>query len=137
MIINGCIVKNPDNIDEGIIASILKDLGYNQGIDNEALGVIGGTYVMQVHGDSDEFILKTEHAEYRCIHEGAIEDIFRREADEVYDLEQWKVEVRSNSTTLGYEDWFEQIVDEADYGSFFSSDGNLEEVEDYYIFRVD
>ena len=127
-LINGCIVNENSGVDENTLTEIFADLDIEDEIENEALAVVGGDCeVYSVDGDDDEFTIVSKDAEYRCIHEDQIDKIFRDEAYEVYDEDQWRSEVANEATEEGYDDWFESIINDAEYGSFFASYDGREE----------
>ena len=138
MLINGCLANNDASIDENTLTEIFAELDIEDEIENEALAVVGGDFeVYSVDGDDDEFTIVSTEAEYRCIHEDKIDQIFRDEGYDVYDEDHWRQEVASENTEEGYDDWFESIINDAEYGSFFGSyDGREESCGDYYMFRV-
>ena len=139
MIINGCIaVGDAESIYEDVLTEIFKELGFEDDVENEELAIVGGTYtVYDIQGCDDDFNIVSKDEEYRCIHENDIHDIFRNEAEDVYNEDQWREEVANNATTDGYDDWFGEVLDNADYGSFFGShDGSEEQFGKHYVFRT-
>ena len=124
--------------DENTAKEIFAELGYADEIENEELAVVGGDYeVYSIDGCDDDFCIVSKDQEHRCIAESAIVKIFEDEAENVYDDEQWREEVANGGITEGYDEWFNDIVNNADYGSFFASyDGGEEMCGNYYMFRV-
>ena len=138
MLINGCLVNN-DCVDDDVVLELFQYLDLDDKIENEALATIGGDFeVYEIDGDDNEFTLTYDGEEYRVIHDNYIESVYANEAEDVYDVDMWREDAGSNNgTTQSYDDWFQDVLDEGDYGSFFGSyDGRENSFGDYRYFRV-
>jgi len=137
MLINGCLTKC-DDVDEDIVKEMFVDLDYSDNIEDESLAAISGDFTFYViECDDTDFTIVSDKEEYRCIHENDVEDVFRNEATDYYGVDEWKEAVEGDATTLGYDEWFDEIIDQSDYGSIFAHyDGDYTNIGDYYVFRV-
>jgi len=146
MIINGTIIQNVDPEETELVevlTQFIEDEQLSQECENEALGLLDFKMMVgKLDGDNDDFVIEFKiggkrEKEYRFIHEDVIQDKFMTEAEEVFDVEVWKEAVSNGNTEEGYNDWFNNIVDHAEYGEVFSSyDGGYQEINKYIIFRV-
>ena len=138
MLVNNTIVEDPVDVSKDTLTEIFKYLDINEGVPDEDLGLVANnTEIYKVLGDDSDFSIEGSLHEYRCIHEDDIEKIFEVEISEVYDEYYWRDTVSAGNTTLGYDDWINEVIDESDYGTFFASyDGTEDTLGKYYIFRV-
>jgi len=147
MIINGTIVTGVDE-EEGEIIDIIKEFleqeGLDEGIENEALGVIdSNTLAAKMEGTDDDFVLRFHRKsdnftmEYRFIHDQHIIDVFEEYVEENYDADMWREEVANQRTEDGYEEWQAEIIRDCEYGEVMGPyDGKHDELGDYVVIRM-
>ena len=143
MLINGCLVKDEGcNIDISSLTEVFKELGFEDDIDNEDLAVITGQNYYSISpmtmGDSDHDILTApDGSEYWLIHENDVDKFTEEYGEDYFDESLWKDAVAANETTLGFEDWQKDVIDNCDYGELLGTyDGGYTVAGKYYIFRM-